>query len=114
LEPLDLIHSAPPEAHAELLRRLVSIERDQRRKLGRPLTATEARQRFASLGTWAERVLNDLGLESDAAQLTLDIVAGPHQGQSFRLAGHTTCSVGRGPAAVHLALERDVGMSRLH
>jgi serine/threonine-protein kinase len=58
-------------------------------------------------------VLAGLGLE-DGPALTLDVLAGPLAGQSFPLAGHSTFLVGRGPGGVHLALEGDPGMSRVH
>ncbi len=53
----------------------------------------------------------DLG--NDAAVLTLIARSGPRAGESFRLEGHTTFFVGRGPG-VQLALEGDPQMSRVH
>jgi serine/threonine-protein kinase len=110
----DLLADVPAEARPHLLRRLLVLESEHRRRQGRPLTAAEARQRFAGLGSWAADVLGSLGFEESTTFLTLDAVAGPHVGQSFYLAGHSTCLVGRGPAGVHLALERDQGLSRVH
>jgi hypothetical protein len=52
--------------------------------------------------------------EESATFLTLDLVAGPHAGQSYQLSGHATCLVGRGPAGVQLAAARDQGVSRVH
>jgi serine/threonine-protein kinase len=110
----DLLALVPPDARPELLRHLLHLEADKRRQQGRPLTAAEAQQRFAGLGDWASAVLAELGLEESATFLTLDTVAGPQAGRTFQLAGHTTCLVGRGPAGVHLAFDRDQGMSRVH
>ncbi len=108
-----LVEQAPPEARPELFRQLVRLELDQRQGQGKPLTAREAGQRFGSLGPWVGDVLAVLGLEENAV-LTLTVIAGPRKGNSYQLNGHSGFYVGRGPAGVHLALEGDQGMSKVH
>ncbi len=51
---------------------------------------------------------------SEAEALVLHAVAGPLSGQEFRLSGHSSFLVGRGPGALHLVLENDPGISRTH
>ncbi len=109
-----LLAGVPTEARPELFRRLAAIEQEQRQRLGRPLLPAEGRERFAGLGPWASAALRDLGLDEDAPSLSLDIIAGPFAGRSFRLAGQAAFVVGRGPAGVHLPLEGDPAVSRLH
>jgi serine/threonine protein kinase len=53
-------------------------------------------------------------LESPEEALSLTAIEGPLAGQTFRLVGHCTFLVGRGPAGVQLALEGDPGVSRTH
>ena len=112
--PLEgLVEQAPADARPELFRQLVRLELEQRQQQGKPLTAREAVQRFGPLGLWVGDVLSVLGLEENAA-LTLEVLAGPHKGQSFQLIGHSSFYVGRGPAGVHLAMAGDQGMSKVH
>jgi serine/threonine protein kinase len=53
-------------------------------------------------------------LEGPDEALALTAIEGPLAGQAFRLAGHCTFLVGRGPAGVQFALEGDPGVSRTH
>jgi hypothetical protein len=107
----DLLAGIAPEGRGELFRQLLRLEVEHRQHQGKPLTADEARQRFAALGSWATPILAEL---EDGGTLTLEVIAGPQTGRSFQMAGHTTFCVGRGPTGVHLALEGDSGMSRIH
>ena len=109
-----LLAEVPPEARPQLLGHLLHLEADYRRQQGHPLTTAEAHRRFAGLGAWAIAVLGELGFEETTAFLTLETIAGPQAGRVFHLGGHATCLVGRGPAGVHLAIEGDRGMSRVH
>jgi serine/threonine-protein kinase len=109
-----LLDQVPDEARPELLRRLLCIEGAQRHRLGRVLTPVEARERFAPLGPWASAVLTEFGLDQSGLPLTLEVVGGPLTGRSFQLNGHTTFILGRGPVGIHLALEGDPGVSRVH
>jgi serine/threonine-protein kinase len=107
----DQLDQVAPEGRPELFRQLVRLEADFRQQQGNPLTAAEARQRFSRLGPWVAGLLPEL---DDSPALTLEVVAGPQAGRRFQMAGHTTFYVGRGPSGVHLALEGDPGMSRVH
>jgi serine/threonine-protein kinase len=98
------------EARPELLRRLLRLECAHRQQLGHPVTAAEARQRFAALGPWAADVVAALSLDEEPLTLT---ITGPQPGLAFQLAGHSACLVGRGPG-VHLAIETDTRMSKQH
>jgi pSer/pThr/pTyr-binding forkhead associated (FHA) protein len=110
----DLLDEVPPQARSALLRELLFVDVHHHQESGRPLTEAEARQRIAGLGDWAEEVLAGMNFEESTTFLTLDVVAGPHAGQSYQLAGHSTCLIGRGPTGVQLALDRDRGVSGVH
>jgi serine/threonine-protein kinase len=111
----DLVGAAVPEARPELFRQLLRLEAELRREQGKPLTAREAEQRFAGLGSWAGSVLAGLGLDTATAVLVLDVTAGPRAGRSFQLPGHGNFLVGRGPDGVTVAVgDEDKGISRVH
>ncbi len=61
-----LVESVPPDARPELLRELVRLEIDYRRRKGNPLDADEASQRFLPLGAWVAPVLAERGLGTSA------------------------------------------------
>jgi serine/threonine-protein kinase len=101
---------APSEVHPHLFRDLLQVELDHRQKQGRPMTPEEAREQFWGLGSWVPDILAEAGLEP---ALTLEVVGGSRIGQTFRLIGHCTFLVGRGPG-VNLALVGDRHLSKIH
>ncbi|MGL4552340.1 MAG: hypothetical protein ACRC33_14265, partial [Gemmataceae bacterium] len=104
LFPESLLGEAPEPARPELLRRLLRVEIDIRQQQGRPLPRIEAEGRLAGLGPWASDVLDSFWPADDEV-LTLRATAGPLAGQTFRVAGHSTFLVGRGPKGVQWAIE---------
>src|SRR5262245_7171563 len=56
----DLVRSAPENLRPELFRELVRLEQEYRTKASRPLTVPEARERYAELGSWTDRVIQEL------------------------------------------------------
>jgi hypothetical protein len=52
--------------------------------------------------------------DTDKWSVTLDVTAGPHQGQSFTFAGHDTFIVGRASRAHFRLAEKDQFISRFH
>lgn len=107
----DLLAEAPEPARRRLLADLLALERDYRNRAGRPLDEAEARDRFAPLGPWATEVVAD-AFAADPA-LFLDVLEGPSVGQTIRLTGHTTFTIGR-LAGLHVSLPKDPYLSRLH
>ena len=60
-EPLeDVVRAAPDAVRAPLFRELLAVEREYRTRDRRPVSETEALDRFATLGPWAEGVVRDL------------------------------------------------------
>jgi len=109
----NLLQAAPEEARPELFRQLLRLECDYRQRQGRPLEPEEAWQRFRDLGTWAQTVLAEEGIDEPGDRLVLDVLGGPHAGRSFRCDRHQIFLVGRGPG-VNLELPNDPTLSRLH
>lgn len=107
----EYVRRAPEEMRAELCRELLALERDYRRRSGRPVSATEARARLPALGPWAAAVLDELFADADV--LVLQIEAGPCAGMSLTLAGHATSELGRA-AGLAASLPQDRFLSRTH
>jgi serine/threonine protein kinase len=55
----DLVRSAPEPFREELFRELLPLEREYRARDGRPMPESEARERFATLGPWAESIYRE-------------------------------------------------------
>lgn len=55
-----VVASAPESLRPELFRELLAVEGAYRAKALRPITPSEARDRFAGLGPWAETVIREL------------------------------------------------------
>lgn len=111
--PESFLNEVDPEGWPDLVRFLLRVEIDVRNEQGRPLSRAEAEARFGSLGPWVGDLLVSFFPQPDEV-LTLAATSGPLTGQTFRLAGHSTFIVGRGPAGVQLAIEGDPGISRNH
>ncbi len=107
----DLLAGAPEEARPGLFRAALDVEREFREKAGRPMTAAEARDRFAGVGPWAVAILDDV-FPPDPV-LILDVIHGPYAGRSFTLAGHATFTIGR-QLGQHVCLPDDPHLSRAH
>ncbi len=58
-----LLDQVEEPARPRLFRHLLEVEMRHRHQAGRPITATEARDRFAGLGPWVARVLQEVGLD---------------------------------------------------
>ena len=107
----EFLRQAPQEVRPGLFRGVLEIERDYRRKEGQPVSADEARDRFAGLGPWAVAIVEDIF--PDEPCLILDVIHGPYAGRSFPLAGHATFTIGRHPGQ-HICLGDDPHLSRTH
>jgi pSer/pThr/pTyr-binding forkhead associated (FHA) protein len=108
-----LLPEVNEEALPQLFRELLDLEMNYRREAGQPLTAEEAGQRFAGLGSWAPEILADFELNASESALLLEVLEGPVAGQNYRLTGHATFFVGRG-ASANLPLVGDNTLSRTH
>lgn len=107
----DLVRDAPTEARPGLFRGAIEIEREYRQKTDRPLTAAEARERFADLGPWAVAILDDVF--PNQPSFILEVLHGPYAGHTFPLAGHATFTIGR-QLGHQISLPDDGHLSRAH
>src|SRR2546423_14070867 len=87
----DLVRTVPESVRPDLFRELLLLECDYRRKAGRPLNPTRAREQYADLGPWVVGTLDDV-LQGVPA-VVLEVIAGPAAGRSFTLAGHTSFKI---------------------
>jgi serine/threonine-protein kinase len=110
-----------PEAdRPAMLERLLAIEIEHRVRLGERPALADYAVRFPTYLPVIEALLLRLAPQKAAAadkplaELALEVVEGPQQGQIFTLKGHDTFLVGRSPRA-HLRLpEDDRHFSRVH
>ncbi|MBN9118449.1 MAG: protein kinase [Planctomycetes bacterium] len=107
----EFLQGAPAETRPALFRGALTVEREYRERAGDPLTAAEARERFAGLGPWAAAILDDLFPVEPT--LILDVIHGPYAGRSFPLSGHATFTIGRQPGQ-QICLPEDPHLSRAH
>ncbi len=115
----------PPAVQGKLLRELLLLDCDYRRKAGEHPAAEDYLRRFAAGGedvravfaTRPEAAAPDEKAEAAEAEedswLTLTVIEGPRKGQVFRFTSHSFFLVGRSNQA-HLQITGDNYMSRLH
>jgi len=127
----DFVGSRPEPLRSTLLKELLFLDLEYRLRAGqRPSGAVYCRQ-FPNDVALVQAVLTEAlhravrpssppppqvsaAPESDAPQLRMEVVAGPHRGQEFLFAGHESFIIGRARCAHFQLPRRDPYFSRIH
>jgi len=103
-----------PSARGELLRHLLRLELEYRRRRGEQPALANYLQQFPEDAEVVRSIWGDEAANSSDFEISLTVVEGPNQGRAFTFDRHDTFMVGRSPDAGFSLPEDDPYVSRNH